>query len=422
MREDNSRTVAIDDPESAGSAQYEGASESGSLVFFTSDEGLAGDPNTDKEIYEYDTQRQTLTAISGGSSGTVDGDVVGVSAIANDGSRVYFVARGVLASNMSEDGEIALEGAPNLYLYDTETAQTTFIANLSSSGAEPELGVEPLVAEPDVDRSAYPTPNGGMLVFESNADLTGQNTSEFFEVYRYDAADGALICISCTPEGVTPTEDATLGGSGGGSYAPPSQAVPMSENASRIFFESSDPLLPEDTNPDRPPESSTRYEREVYEWENGRLSLISDGHAAVNSVLDGTTPSGNDVFFETPESLVPEDENPGYFNIYDARVLQPGEAPPSRSETATAASCAGAECRGPSAPPPTFLPPASALLQGASNAAPTVPSIVATKRPATRRRGSEAKRKRKKKRRVGHTKLDKRAGRAHGHNTHGKVG
>jgi hypothetical protein len=427
MRQDNSRTVAIDDPESAGSAQYEGASESGSLVFFTSDEGLAGDPNTDKEIYEYDTQTQTLTAISGGGSGSVDGDVVGVSAIANDGSRVYFVARGVLASNMSQDGEVALEGAPNFYLYDTETGKTTFIANLSSTGAEPELGVGPLVAEPDVYRSAYPTPTGEMLVFESNTDLTGQNTSEFFEVYRYDADSGALICISCTPAGVTPTADATLGGSGGGSYAPPSQAVPMSENGSRIFFESPDPVVPEDTNPDRPPESSTRYETEVYEWENGQVSLISDGHAAVASGLDGTTPSGNDVFFETPESLVPEDENPGYFNIYDARVLQPGEALPSRSEAAITASCAGAECRGPGAPPPSFLAPASALLQGASNVTPAVPEVAARK-PTARKHGKESQKKRKqnghaKRERSKHAKSGRRAGRAvHRRRTHGKVG
>ncbi len=420
MREDNSRTVAIDNPESSGSAQYEGAAENGSLVFFTSDEGLAGDPNTDKEIYEFNTQTQALTAISGGGGATADGNVVGVSAIANDGSHVYFVARGVLASNMSEDGEVALEGAPNLYVYDTENDQTTFISDLSTAGAEPELGVEPLVAEPDVDRSAYPTPNGETLVFESGADLTGQNTSEYFEIYRYDAENGALACISCTPEGVAPTGDATLGGSGGGSYAPPSQAVPMSENASRIFFESPDPLVPEDTNPDRPPESSTRGETEVYEWENGQVSLISDGRAAVASGLDGTTPSGDDVFFTTPESLVPADVNPGYFNIYDARVLKPGEAPPSTGEATSSAPCSGPECRGPSAPAPSFLPPASASLQGASNVMP-VPKATA-KKGAIRKRGKESKRKKKKKGRGRHAKLGKRARRAAHGGTHRKVG
>ncbi len=419
MREDNSRTVAIDNPESSGSAQYEGAAENGSRVFFTSDEGLAGDPNTDKEIYEFDTQTQVLTAISGASNGTVDGDVVGVSAIANDGSHVYFVARGVLASNMSEDGEVALEGAPDLYVYDTDNGQTTFIANLSTSGAEPELGVEPLVAEPDIDRSAYPTPNGEMLVFESDADLTGQNTSEYFEIYRYDAENGVLICISCTPAGVIPSGDATLGDAGGGSYAPPSQAVSMSENASRIFFESPDPLVAEDTNPERPPESSTREETEVYEWENGQVSLISDGHAAVASGLDGTTPSGNDVFFTTPASLVPEDVNPGYFNIYDARVLKPGEAPPSAGEASSPAPCSGPECRGPSAPVPSFLPPASASLQGASNVTPTAPKATAGKR-AARKRADESKRHKKKRKRGRFAKNGKRPPRAaHGGDTHG---
>ena len=49
MREDDSRTVEI-----AGSAQYEGASADGSLVFFTSSEGLGG-ASSDKQLYEFNT-------------------------------------------------------------------------------------------------------------------------------------------------------------------------------------------------------------------------------------------------------------------------------------------------------------------------------------------------------------------------------
>ena len=49
------------------------------------------------------------------------------------------------------------------------------------------------------------------------------------ELYRYDANDESLTCVSCTPAGVTPTGSATLGAAGGGSYGPADMAVPMNE-------------------------------------------------------------------------------------------------------------------------------------------------------------------------------------------------
>ncbi len=61
MREDNRETVPIDDPASSASARYEGASEDGSLVFFTSTEGLGGDAFTDEELYEFNTSSHTVS-------------------------------------------------------------------------------------------------------------------------------------------------------------------------------------------------------------------------------------------------------------------------------------------------------------------------------------------------------------------------
>jgi hypothetical protein len=179
----NSTTTPIDDPEASGSARYEGASADGSLVFFTSDEGLGG-ASTTTELYEFDTTPHQIgaappmTAVPlGGGSG-----VAGVVAIANDGSHVYFVADGVLAANVT-DGHSAVAGEPNLYSYDTGTGATTFVATV----ARPDVSTcDPTCAEgertrlveiPDVFRPAYTTGDGSVLVFASGGDLTGEEHS-----------------------------------------------------------------------------------------------------------------------------------------------------------------------------------------------------------------------------------------------------
>lgn len=369
---DGSETVPIDNPAitNGPGARYEGASEDGSLVFFSSDEALGGDPYADKEIYEFDTSSRTVTPISTGE-GSSDGRVLGITAIANDGSHVYFVAKGLLATNTNSEDQIATEGAPNLYVYDTSTHKTTFIATVSLKDAEAEPERPgPLTADPDYERAAVPTPDGSVLVFESSADLTGQNSSGYFEIYRYQADTGALSCVSCTPDGVTPTGSATMGDVGGGSYGPPGKPLAMSADGSRIFFDSPDALVPEAINGGEQHSSlfGTLSTFDVYEWENGVVSLISDGRSSTSSLLSSTTPSGNDVFFNTAASLVPQDTDGGERDIYDARV----DGGFSASSGGASTPCDnGASCRGPIGPAPSFVMPSSAS-QGTENLAPQV--------------------------------------------------
>ncbi len=177
-------TTALDEPASSGWARYEGAAEDGSLVFFTSDEGLGGDPYTDTELYAANTTEHQIGPVAPGSvypisagdgPGFVDGELLGAAAIANDGSHVYFTAKGVLAGNTGAEGGTATQGEPNLYVFDTATGQTTFIVALGQRDVETEGEPGPLVSEPDIDRPAIPTPDGTVLIFDSSANLTGQN-------------------------------------------------------------------------------------------------------------------------------------------------------------------------------------------------------------------------------------------------------
>jgi hypothetical protein len=369
------------------------------------------------------TELETSTASSathplGAALVQLRGAIVGESAISNDGSRVYFVSEELLATNANPLGHTALSSQPNLYVYETQSGETAFVATLArvdvstcdlTCGSARAAG---LVAQPDIARPAYPTHDGSVFVFESAGNLTGQDAApttqltseaqwgdhtltvqstagflahhtiaidtgpneelqtiesidsptqltvtEFdasgleglsneyavgttvsqpdLQIYRYATTDHSLSCISCQPAGQIPTGSATLGASGGGSYAPPGQTVPMNEDGSQIFFESPNPLL---EGVQSTPASSGTEARNIYEWENGKLNLISDGSTA-GFGLDGTTPSGNDVFFATRKPLTGA-ETGGAIDIYDARAG--GGVTPLPPEPAP---CVAQECR-----------------------------------------------------------------------------
>src|SRR5262249_40557205 len=72
---------------------------------------------------------------------------------------------------------------------------------------------------------------------------------------------------------------ANLGAASGGAYGP--VGVPMTADGSEIFFQSPDPLVPQDLNSDTPPAGLFGFlgTADVYEWENGNVFLISDGRA-----------------------------------------------------------------------------------------------------------------------------------------------
>jgi hypothetical protein len=434
-------TTPLDDPASAGSAQYEGASANGSLAFFTSDEGLDG-ASTGKELYEFNSTAEAIGPAPAMSSvALADGTgVLGVVAISNDGSHVFFIAETVLAGNANSHGQAAVAEQPNLYVYDTISGETTFIATVAApdvSVCRPtcanteEEHLTGLLGEPDVSRPAAVTPDGSVLAFTSANDLTGEDhaptttltepaltgehrihvtstagfdprhtigigsgageelevvqridsptelTLEEYgpgivdgfahehlegsevsevnaEVYRYDTSTRALVCISCTPAGVFSSGPAKLGEGSGASYAPNGHLAPMSEDGSRIFFESPDPL----TAAAGEAQTAKLFEPTgVYEWEAGTVSLLAAG--SQNTVeLNGTTPSGNDVFFTTRTSLTPG-ALAGYRHIYDARVnggfaeppVPPGE-PCSAEACRTLSGGGGGE----------FVAPASATL------------------------------------------------------------
>ena len=329
-----------------------------------------------------------------GATRKVGKDVLGVVEASNDLSHVYFVSRSKQGAQKNIEGEEASEGAPNLYL--DEEGTLSFIATLDESDVgqlapDALLPAYSLASTSASLRAARTSADGNRLAFESRAPLTGfDNTARdsgaaAVEVFLYDAGSGELHCVSCNPSGASPVA---------GELKPPYEIndprptkvmaagwIPpweqslypsnvLSGGGGRLFFNSNDALLPRDTN----------GAQDVYEWEEagsgdcseedpsyfpangGCLALISSGENPSNSEFWEASPSGEDVFFTTGASLLPQD--PGLLDLYDARVGGGFAQPAPKSE------CEGEACQSPP-PAPEFPAPSSARTEGAGNVVPS---------------------------------------------------
>jgi hypothetical protein len=127
----------------------------------------------------------------------------------------------------------------------------------------------------------------------------------------------------------------------------------MNSHGERVFFDTPDPLVAQDVN----------GRRDVYEWENGRVFLLSSGSSGEDSYFLDSSESGNDVFFETASELV-EGDNDGAYDVYDARVPRPGDTPPP-----SAVPCQGEVCQGPPSVPELLTAPSSETFFGQGNIA-----------------------------------------------------
>lgn len=374
---------------SNGPAGWQAATPDGSLAFYT-EVGL---------LYRFDAQgggqRTALTPAGA--------EVQGVLGVSGDGSYVYFAAKSVLASG-------GVSGAGNIYVWHEGA-----IALVSSGGEEDDWTAHTLLyhsearAGPDEGvRSARVSSDGRTLMFTSRASLTsydnqgaGNHCTEqetpapCDEVYVYNAGSGgvgSLTCASCNPSGTPATSDALLyHAENDGAVAPPTLypwELPrnLSEDGSRVFFETEEALLPADSN----------SVMDVYEWEQegtgscpagrsgGCLYLISSGVSSEPSYFAEASSGGGDVFFFTRQALVGQDEDE-LVDLYDARV---GGGIAAQNPPPPAAPCLGEACHPAQAPVPAVGLPVSQVFSGAENLAPPVElKAVAKPKPKTCRKG-----------------------------------
>jgi Tol biopolymer transport system component len=332
------------DPEGPRPAEFRFASSDGSAAFFTSSEKLTNDATTGtgdvgSDLYLWKEAGASLTDITVDGTDENGAQVQGVIGGAADGSRLYFVAQGVLAAG-------ATAGQENLYVWSQEggaAGTIRFVAgpvsNVNWTSNAPVFGNR-IPSRVSAD--------GEHLLFESKSSPTGYADGGHYEAYLYDAETGHLACASCNPRVSPATADALAVGAG--DYTP--RARTLSADGRHVFFTSAEQLVPADTNA-----AADVYE---YDAESGEIVLISSGKAETPSLFSDASESGTDVFFTTRQQLVgiDQDENT---DVYDARV---GGGIAAQNPAPAAPPCTGSECRVPGTASLEALTPGSSQQNG----------------------------------------------------------
>jgi hypothetical protein len=326
-------------------------------------------------IYVYDIPTGQTTVIG-------QGELV---AFSPDLSHVYYMeGRYQASSGLGTSGtQISLyENGTSKPVLDA-TAAAGFSSEFFSTAAQP-------------DNYASTTPDGSKLLFLDRANLTSYNSEDptclvvnshiglkeahCAEAYLYDAANGSVTCVSCNPNGTPPVASVALfqrvnAHQAEGSIASfiPTEMENLSPDGSRVFFETEEALVPQDTN----------GVYDVYEREDGHYYLLSSGHGSYGSYLDGVGNNGNDIFIQSTDNLLPQDLENSQL-VYDARV---GGGFPY---TPPVYGCDSGQCQGPQTPAPIFAPPPSSTFSGLGNPVTEEVKPVsvhkATKRKATKKR------------------------------------
>jgi hypothetical protein len=323
--------------------------------------------------------------------------VQGVARVSGDGSHVYFVAEGVLTEGPNTEGREPVDGEDNLYVFERDAAypagHVAFIADLCSgkeeSGSISGVKQCPSSEGDSQDWTAFAapvqtTPEGRFLVFQSVADLTPGDESERSQIFEYDAATEELVRISAGRpgyEGEASTHASSIPTqfySGHVSPAAAATSLAVSGDGSTVVFSSAGALTKEAER------AAEAHAESVYEYRStgtigdGKVYLVSDGTNAQSAQAVGLDASGQYVFFETADPLVPQDTDT-QFDIYDARADGGFPAPVSP------VGCEGEACQGLPFAQPSFGVAGSVTESAGGNLPPAPASSLPNSAPAPKR-------------------------------------
>lgn len=352
-------------------AQFLDAAADGSRAFFKSKEALTDGAPADGQmkLYMYDAtlapDEDNLTFMSPDKNEADDGTVEAIVGVSDDGTYVYFIARGQLVP-----GEPKPATTMGIYLW--HEGELHYVGPAPSGSSMPSLfssGTEPF-GNP---RQARVTPDGRHLLFGTD-DGTGLlsryggidykhgtcegvgGSSRCREFYLYDVTADSLNCVSCLLGAALGNSSdregqATLNVSRGqgGTLSGVHQARAISDDGRYVFFSTAEKLVTTDTNG-----TTDAY---LYDSTTGQPRLISSGENSARSYFLDASADGSNVFFATRERLSAWDVGSDY-DIYDARIGGGFPEPPP-----VAPSCIGDACQ----PAPISLndpTPGSAAVSG----------------------------------------------------------
>jgi hypothetical protein len=330
-------------------------------------------------------------------------------------STVYFASPDALTDDaVAEPGEF---GANELYAYDVESGELSFLSVRSKPSASPSARVSPRwVAASKDGRYVYFAANGqltpgaggnvylwhdgevralgsvmelpntggpGLLQSRYDARLspdgkrlliaaasspnaapltpdapvcTSANPGTagcLVETFIYDAPTDKLDCISCSPTGPTEQNGRMKGGVLAGYPGLPGQAY----RTNNLSADGSRAFF-ETAEPLVQGDSDNATD--VYEWHEGQINLISSPTGGEDAYFMDATPDGQNVFIATRDRLVPEDRD----NLVDAYAARVGGGFLYRAPV----KCEGDACQAPPSSADSWTPPSSGQIVGPGSA------------------------------------------------------
>jgi sugar lactone lactonase YvrE len=354
-------------------------------------------PNPGNDLYQFDAETGDLSDLAVDTKDTDGAEVKGVLGTSTDGSYLYFAANGDLdgsgpavAGNCraAASGSSTLNGSGNCSLYLAHAGQVSFIAPLKAGGGESDAtDWEPqgqLTERAAAENTARVSADGKTLLFRSQEKLTEYNNRGVAALYRFNTEEG-LSCVSCSPSGVAPVGPPNVQSiePALSVVKPPGKPAILTRNLSadgkRVFFETPDKLVAEDTDGEEScpltGQASVPTCQDVYEWEakgsgscasseenGGCLYLLSSGTSAEPAFFADASESGKDVFIFTRSALVPQDQDT-LQDAYDAHV----EGGLASQNVVASPPCEEEACKPGASPPPPFQSPQTPRFEGPGN-------------------------------------------------------
>jgi len=262
-------------------ALFEGASASGTRVFFSTEETLVpADTEHRLDVYVRDLEAGTTTLVSRGAPscapGCGNGDAdAGFARASTDGSKAFFVSNERLTA---EDTDSAVD----VYERNLATEATTLVS-VGGSSCLPGCGNGPTGAT-----LRGLAPNASRVYFTTSEQLSGADADSALDIYARNLEAGTTILVSQGDAACAP-------GCGNSGAAPVFQT--SSSDGSRVFFTSDEQLATADQD--------TATDIYVRDLPSGPTTLASAGSSsALTASFAAASADGAHVFFTTAEGLV----------------------------------------------------------------------------------------------------------------------
>jgi hypothetical protein len=341
LRKNGSSTALVSEseasePSKAQNVNFQAATPDGTKVVFSTSTRLLdsdpGGPGTALYLYsdsanpKVESNLTYIARFSGEYEGLYRGAAQVVKGLSDDGSHIYFDSAPTETLPFKTQNE-------GLFLWDS--GQIKQVA--------PDVTLGEGVFESLEEDEAIVSRDGRQIAF-LNRYSTVHFSSMIAEVYLYDEGEEKLRCVSCPQTGAAPVGgieyQVQATGETNPTYKVDGHPRFFSRDGRYVFFNTSDALLPQDTN-----KLSDVYE---YDVATGKQWLLSSGTGETGTWFADASPDGRDVFLVTRQQLNGWDPDK-LDDLYDARIGSTLPEPPHAGTP-----CSGDGCQGVPAAAPSF--------------------------------------------------------------------